>query len=458
MRVNGGGPRIRVAVTRVANRLLRPAGSDNWRAEFWVRHVRVGVAISEIAAVFAAAYFLLADRPHQHVALGIAVGVMVLSPLLLLLPIGRLTSGLAGLAVFYLWSVAIIVVISTVALLDGGAQSPLNWLLLLAMVFAALAYPPLGVVLMGILTTAAFGLIAVLDSSMSSYSLMVLAALGIYAVMATWVSHNQWRAFDEQRRLTRQLAAADHARQQFLASTSHELRTPVTSILGYLELLEDELGSEQAGYLEILQRNGERLRDLAESLVVLARVESEDAPRGVPGAGGGADLGEVAIWVRQTLVPLAAAQRVTVRLDLPEHPLTVSGPEDQMEQVLLNLMSNAVKYTPEGGTVVCSLSRIGTLARIEVRDTGIGMSPEDVERLFTRYFRAESARASSIDGVGLGLSIVREIVTAQGGRIEVSSELGVGTTMVVLLPLAPASRSIPRPAPRAKLRQARETS
>jgi signal transduction histidine kinase len=381
---------------------------------------------------------------------------MVLSPLLLLLPIGRLTSGLAGLAVFYLWSVAIILVISTVALLDGGVESPLNWLLLLAMVFAALAYPPLGVVLMGFLTTAAFGLIAVLDSSVSFYSVMVLAALGIYTVMATWVSHNQWWAFDEQRRLTQQLAAADHARQQFLASTSHELRTPVTSILGYVELLEEELGPEHAGHLEVLHRNGERLRDLAESLVVLSRLESDDAPRAAPATGGGADLGQVATWVRQTMEPLAVAQRVTLTLDLPEHPLTVSGSEDQVEQVLLNLMSNAVKYTPEGGTVVCSLSRVGTLARIEVRDTGIGMAPEDVGQLFTRYFRAENARASSIDGVGLGLSIVHEIVTAQGGRIEVSSELGVGTTMVVLLPLAPTSRA--RPSPRAKPREARETS
>ena len=458
MQVNWGGPKIHAAVTRVAYRLLRPAGSDNWRAEFWVRHVRVGVAISEVAALFAAAYFLLADRPNKYVALGIAVGIMVLSPLLLLLPIGRLTAGLAGLTIFYLWSVAIIVVISTVALLDGGAQSPLNWLLLLAMVYAALAYPPLGVVLIGILTTAAFGLIAWLDSSVDSYSLMVLAALGIYAVMATWVSHNQWRAFDEQRRLTQRLAAADHARQQFLASTSHELRTPVTSILGYVEMLEDELGPEHASYLEILHRNGERLRDLAESLVVLSRLESDEAPRVASGVGEGADLGEVATWVRQTMAPLAAAQRVTLTLDLPEHPLTVSGPEDQIEQVLLNLVSNAVKYTPEGGSVVCSLSRVGTQARIEVRDSGIGMAPEDVERLFTRYFRAESARASSIDGVGLGLSIVHEIVTAQGGRIEVSSELGVGTTMVVLLPLAPTSRVTPRPAPRPKLRQARETS
>ena len=456
MRVNWGGSKIHAALTRVANKLLRPAGSDNWRAEFWVRHVRVGVAISEIAAIFASAYFLLADRPHKYVAVGIAVAVIVLSPLLLLLPIGRLTSGLAGLAVFYLWSVLIIVVISTVALLDGGVESRLNWLMLLAMVFAALAYPPLGVVLMGILTTAAFGLIAVLDSTLSPYSVMVMAALGIYAIMATWVSHNQWRAFDEQRRLTQQLAAADHARQQFLASTSHELRTPVTSILGYLELLEDELGPEHAGYLEILQRNGERLRDLAESLVVLSRLESDDVPRAAPATGGGADLGQVAIWVRQTMEPLAAAQRVTLTLDLPEHPLRVSGSEDQVEQVLLNLVSNAVKYTPEGGSVACSLSRVGTLARIEVRDTGIGMAQDDVERLFTRYFRAENARASAIDGVGLGLSIVHEIVTAQGGRIEVSSELGAGTTMVVLLPLAPTSRA--RPSPRAKPRAARETS
>jgi signal transduction histidine kinase len=437
---------------------LRPAGSDDSRADFWVRHVRVGVAISEVASIIAAAYFLLADRPHKYVALTIAVLVMVVTPFLLLLPIARLAAGLGGLAIFYLWSVAIVVVISTVALLDGGVESPLNWLLLLAMVYAALAYPPLGVVLIGVYTTAAFGLIAVLDSAVNSYSLMVVAALGIYAVMATWVSHNQWRAFDEQRRLTQRLAAADHARQQFLASTSHELRTPVTSILGYLELLADELGPDHQSYLEVLSRNTERLGDLAESLVVLSRLESEDAPRPAPQTGLGADLGEVASWARQTMAPLALARQVTLTLEVPEHPLQVSGSEDQVEQVLINLMSNAVKYTPEGGSVVCSLQRVGTRARIEMRDTGIGMAPEDVDRLFTRYFRAESARASSIDGVGLGLSIVHEIVTAHGGQIEVTSQLGAGTTVVVLLPLATTVRVIPRPAPHSELGAASGTS
>jgi signal transduction histidine kinase len=314
------------------------------------------------------------------------------------------------------------------------------------------------VVLIGVYTTAAFGLIAVLDSAVNSYSLMVVAALGIYAVMATWVSHNQWRAFDEQRRLTQRLAAADHARQQFLASTSHELRTPVTSILGYLELLADELGPDHQSYLEVLSRNTERLGDLAVSLVVLSRLESEDAPRPVPQTGLGADLGEVASWARQTMAPLALARQVTLTLEVPEHPLQVSGSEDQVEQVLINLMSNAVKYTPEGGSVVCSLQRVGTRARIEMRDTGIGMAPEDVDRLFTRYFRAESARASSIDGVGLGLSIVHEIVTAHGGQIEVTSQLGAGTTVVVLLPLATTVRAIPRPAPHSELGAASGTS
>ncbi len=457
--MNWGGPETRAAVTRLAERLLRPAGSDDSRAEFWVRHVRVGVAISEIAAVIASAYFLLGDRPHRYIALGIAVGIMLLSPLLLLLPIVRLTAGLAGLAIFYLWSVAIVVVISTVAMLDGGVESPLNWLLLLAMVFAALAYPPLGVVLIGVYTTAAFALVAVLDSAVNSSSLMVVAALGIYTIMATWVSHNQWQAFDQQRRLTQQLAAADHARQQFLASTSHELRTPVTSILGYLELLQDELGNDHRAYLEVLQRNTERLGDLAESLVVLSRLESEEPVRVAAPAADGADLGEVASWVRRTMAPLAAAQRVTLTLELPEHPLKVPGSEEQIEQVLLNLMSNGVKYTPEDGSVVCSLSRVGTQARIEVRDTGIGMTESDVKRLFTRYFRAENARASSVDGVGLGLSIVREIVTAHGGHIEVSSRLGEGTTIVVLLPLVPTSRSAHRSsATLAPARAARETS
>ena len=445
----------------MATALLRPAGSDDSRAVFWVGHVKVGVAISEIASVVATTYFLLSDRPHKDVALTLAVIVMVVTPLLLLLPIARLTAGLAGVAIFYVWSIAIIAVIVSVAMLDGGVESPLNWMLLPALVFAALAYPPLGVVIMGLLATAAFMLVAVLDHAIDSYSVMVVAALGIFTIMATWVSHNQWRAYDEQRRLAQRLAAADHARQQFVASTSHELRTPVTSILGYLELLEEQADSEEKGYLQILRRNGERLRDLAESLLTLSRLESDQASRSfadgaIDVTGEGAHLGEVATWVRETMAPLATTQRVSVDLELPEHPLTVPGSQDLIEQLLLNLVSNAVKYTPVGGSVTCRIERVGTQARIEVRDTGIGMSAEDVQRLFTPYFRAEAAKARSIAGAGLGMSIVQEIVAAHGGHIEVSSELGTGTSVVVLLPLAPTSRA--RPSTRTKRRRARETS
>ncbi len=448
----------RRALLRVAGALLRPLAADEARARFWVRHVRVGVVLTEVSASVVVAYVAFADRPHRPAILATAAVVVVASPLLLLLPMQRMSTSRRGPLLFYAWSIAVTVVVAVIALLDGGAESPLVWLFVLTLTFAALAYPPLGVMLVGSFMVAAYLTVAALDSTVDpsadagvdSGVLVVGAVLLTFAAMTAWISRNHWDTYRQQLVLTARLAEVDRAREEFVATTSHELRTPVASILGYVELLEDShepLGRQELGHLATVRRNAERLRDISENLLVLSRWDTE---RREPGRAAhdltDTDLVEVARRVRDTMAPLASGQDTTLSLVVPDRPLTVPGSAEQLERALLNLVSNAVKYTPDGGDVTCVLGELGHDVVIEVRDTGIGIAEDDVERLFTRFFRAGSARERSISGVGLGLSIVREIVAAHGGSIDVTSALGRGTTFVVRLPgtrPTPDDRSAP---------------
>ena len=424
-----------------ARRLLRPLAADDARAQFWVRHVRVGVALTEISACVVLAYVFLADRPHQAVVLSIGLVVMAGSPLLMRLPMDELATGVLGPLLFYLWSAVITVVIVVLALLDGGADSPLLWLFVLTLTFAALAYPPLGVMLMGGFMVLAYVAVAAIDASLGATTVVVAAVLLSFTVMTAWVSRNHWDTYQQQLLLTERLAEVDRAREEFVATTSHELRTPVTSILGYIELFDDSevrLNPDTLAFLDSMRRNAERLQGLSENLLVLSSWDTEKRDqRAGADQSRDADLVTVAERVQATMAPLAWKHDVQLAFELPDEPLGVSGSAEQLERAVLNLVSNAVKYTPEGGQVTCTLRRRGSEAVLVVRDTGIGMTQEDVNRLFTRFFRASSAREHSIPGVGLGLSIVHTIVTEYGGRIDVSSTLNGGTTFVVHLPCRP---------------------
>jgi signal transduction histidine kinase len=416
---------------------LRPLAGDDAGQKFWVRHVKVGVALTESSAAVVVAYVLLADRPHRTLLLSIAVLVMATSPLLLVLPRHILSDGVRGPLVFYLWSVAVTAVVAAIALLDGGAESPLLWLLVLTMTFAALAYPPPGVVLMGVVMVGAYLAVVAIDASLGADTLLVAAVLLSFTVMTAWVSGNHWNTYEQQRLLAVRMAELDRTREEFIATTSHELRTPVASILGYVELLEemDSAPDPHApGFLTKIRRNAERLQVLSEDLLVLFHWEAERRRREAAPEPGRSDLVEVAVRVRETMAPLAVRQHVSLAVHAPAEPLEVPGAADQLERALLNLVSNAVKYTPGGGAVRCRLTREVDEAVVEVRDDGIGIAEDELEGLFGRFFRASSARERSIAGVGLGLSIVHEIVTSLGGRIHVSSQLGVGTTFVLRLP------------------------
>jgi signal transduction histidine kinase len=229
-----------------------------------------------------------------------------------------------------------------------------------------------------------------------------------------------------------ELEAANSLKDEFLALVSHELRTPLTSIRGYSELLNDEkLADEQHGYVEVIERNAARLLSLVERLLLMAKIQSGALPLEL----GEVVLGELIARSGEAAEPFAASKGV--RLDIRSEPgIATTGDPVRLGQVIDNLVSNGIKYTPTGGVVSVTLSLNGEVATILVADTGIGIPAAEEEQVFGRFFRTSTARDSGIQGSGLGLAITRGIVEAHGGTIGFESVEGGGTTFRVTLPNA----------------------
>jgi len=229
-----------------------------------------------------------------------------------------------------------------------------------------------------------------------------------------------------------QLVELDRLKDEFVSSVSHELRTPLTSISGYVELLkEDEHDDERKNYLSIVERNSERLLGLVSDLLFTARLqdgrlqlEREEV-----------DMHELVRQAIESARPRALAASVDLQAEIVPVPVLL-GERVRLAQLLDNLISNGVKFTPAGGHVRVTLGAEAGMIRVEVSDSGIGISESERERLFERFFRSQSALERQIQGTGLGLYISKAIVEAHGGRIGVSSEEGKGTTFVVEIPAA----------------------
>jgi PAS domain S-box-containing protein len=230
------------------------------------------------------------------------------------------------------------------------------------------------------------------------------------------------------------LRELDRLKDEFIALVSHELRTPLTSIRGYTELLLDgeagDLTDEQRQFLGVVERNSHRLLHLVGDLLFLAQVEAGKLVLDVDGL----DLAAVASESVETARPQAEAKEITLTLATGPVPL-VAGDRARIAQLLDNLVSNAVKFTPEGGRVDVRVGSVDGQAVLEVRDSGMGIPPEEQEFLFERFFRTTTATEQAIQGTGLGLAISKAIVEAHSGRITVASEEGAGTTFRVTLPL-----------------------
>ncbi|MGW9551979.1 sensor histidine kinase [Citricoccus zhacaiensis] len=230
------------------------------------------------------------------------------------------------------------------------------------------------------------------------------------------------------------LMDAIRAREQFVAEVSHEFRTPLTSIIGYLDVaLEEDLDPVVRKFLTTSQRNAERLLGLVTSLLDSAANSSKVTVQQV----------NLALLVQtsvESVAVQAAKAGLTLEADLPER-LDAQADPVKMGQVVDNLLSNAIKYTPDGGSVTVALRQVGGVdgagewAELAVRDTGFGMTEAEREKLFTNFYRTEHVRKAAIPGTGLGLAITQGFVRAHGGELLVSSEKDVGSTFTVRIPV-----------------------
>jgi hypothetical protein len=249
------------------------------------------------------------------------------------------------------------------------------------------------------------------------------------------VQHALKEALDHKVQALDHLEEVARAKSDFVSMVSHELRSPVTSIIGYLELLADgsygPLAPAQGETLGIVARNASRLERLIADLLTLSRLET----------GSKAELHKVEVDiatvvrdVATSMHPIMDGRRQPFTLHIDDSIGSVMGDERQLEHVVTNLLTNASKFTPEGAALDVSVRRLDGEIAIAVRDNGIGIAPEDLPKVFSRFFRGGGDNVAKVPGTGLGLSIVRGIVKQHGGDVTIESEVGRGTTVTVVLP------------------------
>ena len=226
------------------------------------------------------------------------------------------------------------------------------------------------------------------------------------------------------------LKELDRIKSEFISIVSHDLRTPLTTIRGYVELLPraGPLSPMQQDFVERIERSTSSIVDLIGDLLDVSRIEA-----GLDWEMETTDLHKVVQEVTTSLQPDAAAKRQTLNVEIHDRPM-ILGNGRRLAQVVSNLVGNAIKYTPEGGQIDAALREDGDFVLLEVRDTGIGILAEDQHRVFDKFYRVESDETATIAGTGLGLSIVKSIVEKHKGRVWVESELGAGSAFTVLLP------------------------
>lgn len=237
------------------------------------------------------------------------------------------------------------------------------------------------------------------------------------------------RAFND---LLDRVEALHTSQFRFIADASHELRTPLTILRGEIEVtLRRQRSPEE--YIEVLQSSREeieRLSHLTEDLLTLARADAGQALV----RGEAVDLAEIARDVCHKLAPLSEHRKVALNCVATE-ATRVSGDPLALKQVLLNLVENALRYTPCGESASVQISRVGNEVVVQVTDHGIGIAAEHLPHLFERFYRVDEARSREFGGAGLGLSIVKTLVEAHGGRVEVQSEVGRGSSFIVRFPV-----------------------
>ncbi|MGZ9058882.1 MAG: phosphate regulon sensor histidine kinase PhoR [Burkholderiaceae bacterium] len=223
----------------------------------------------------------------------------------------------------------------------------------------------------------------------------------------------------------------DAVRRDFIANVSHELRTPLTVVNGFLETLIDaqaENGTTRQHHLQLMHEQAQRMHRLVEDLLTLSRLESRETP-----------VADETVDVRQLVREVADEARA---LSLGRHQINVDltpgfvlGSREELRSAFANIVSNAVRYTPDGGVISLAWREDATGGRFEVSDTGLGVAPEDIPRLTERFYRVDKSRSRETGGTGLGLAIVKHVLLRHGGYLDVRSEIGRGSTFSAVLPV-----------------------
>ncbi|EEG78729.1 two-component system histidine kinase PnpS [Dethiobacter alkaliphilus] len=224
----------------------------------------------------------------------------------------------------------------------------------------------------------------------------------------------------------------EQMRRDFVANVSHELRTPMTSIQGFVEALLDGLAEDkesQDRYLNVILDETVRLNRLVSDLLDLSRLEKGEVGWPMETI----ELKPLFADVASKLQPQVAKQELSVDIDTPENISAVTGNRDRIQQVLINLLGNAISFTPPGGKITLSAKDVGDKVEVQVTDTGMGIPPEEQDKIWERFHKVDKARTRSFGGTGLGLSIVKQIVDAHGGDVGLESTPGKGSTFYFTL-------------------------
>jgi two-component system sensor histidine kinase VicK len=229
------------------------------------------------------------------------------------------------------------------------------------------------------------------------------------------------------------MARLDKTRRDFVANVSHELRTPLTSVKTYTETLLDgavEDVETASRFLRVIDDETQRMTNLVMDLLELSRLDNKPGlqEREV------VDLsGLLRVTIRQSMV-LAEAKGQSIRFEPPGKPYFIEAEAKKINQVITNIITNSIKYSPENTAIEIALEETDRYYRVFIKDNGIGIPKDDIPHIFERFYRVDKARSRAQGGTGLGLAIAKEIMEEHNGRIVVSSELGKGTTMVLRFP------------------------
>ncbi|MCD2138921.1 two-component system histidine kinase PnpS [Salinicoccus halitifaciens] len=226
----------------------------------------------------------------------------------------------------------------------------------------------------------------------------------------------------------------ENMRSDFVANVSHELKTPITSVKGFSEtLLSGEVTDEETrrSFLQIIYDESERIDRLIRDLLHLSRIENKVSPLNIQDV----DLVRLIHTITNTMTKAISEKNLEVTLPPSTESVIIEGDPDRLNQILLNLIANAITYTGEGGSIRVSIEITSSNVRVSVSDTGIGIPEEYIPRVFERFYRVDKARSRNSGGTGLGLAIVKHLVESHKGKIELDSVEGEGTTFTVIFPI-----------------------